>query len=126
MRFMVLMIPGVYQGGKKVDPNFVPPADAIEKMGKFNEEMLKAGIMLDGLGLHPLTKGARINFAGGKPSVTDGPFVEAKEVLGGYWMIQVKSKEEAVNWMKKCPAEKDDVLELRQVFEEADFQAKGA
>jgi hypothetical protein len=115
MKFMVLMIPGVYRGNKKLD-NFMPPAEAMEKMGKFNDEMVKAGIMRDGTGLHPLTKGARISFASGKPVVTDGPFVEAKEVLGGFWMIEAKSKEEVINWMKKCPAEKDDILEIREIF----------
>ena len=85
MKFMILMIPGVYRGNKKIDPNFVPPADAIEKMGKFNEEMLKAGIMLDGLGLHPLTKERTHQLCRWQTErETDGPFVEAKEVLGGY------------------------------------------
>ena len=123
MRFMILMIPGVYQGGKKVDPNFVPPADAVEKMTKFNSELQKSGALISLDGLHPLTSGARISFAGGKPKVTDGPFVEAKEVLGGYWIIQTKSKEEAVNWMKKCPAEAGDLIEIRQIFEMSDFPA---
>ena len=122
MRFMVLMIPGVYQKGKKIDPNFTPPADAVEKMGKFNAE-LKAGAMISCDGLHPLTNGARVTYAGGKAKVTDGPFVEAKEVLGGYWMLQAESKEEVVNWMKRCPAEQDDVIEIRQVFEMSDFPA---
>jgi len=118
---MVLMIPGVYQKGKKVDPNFAPPADAIERMGKFNAEMVKAGMMISADGLHPLTTGARISYAGGKPKVTDGPFVEAKEVLGGFWMLQAKSKEDVVEWMKRCPAEPDDVIEIRQVFELSEF-----
>lgn len=119
MRFMIMMIPAVYRGNRKLDPNFAPPPDAVERMGKFNAEMQKAGILRDGLGLHPLSKGARISFATGRPVVTDGPFVEAKEVLGGFWMIDVKSKEEAVDWMKKCPADKDDILEIREVFDEA-------
>jgi len=117
MRFMVLMIPGVYQKGKKVDPNFVPPAEAMERMGKFNDELAKACPIISLNGLHPLTTGARITFAGGKAKVTDGASVEAKEVLGGYWMLQAKSKEEVVEWMKRCPAEQDDVIEIRQVFE---------
>src|SRR5262245_114609 len=121
MRFMVMMIPGVYRGNKKLD-NFAPTKKDVEKMGKFNEEMAKAGIWQDGLGLHPLTKGARISFSSGKATVTDGPFVEVKEVLGGYWMLNAKSKEEVVNWMKKCPADPDDILEIRQVFDEADFK----
>ena len=115
MRFMVLMIPGVYRGNKKLD-NFAPPPEAMEKMGKFNDQLVKAGILKDGTGLQPLSQGARISFASGKPTVTDGPFVEAKEVLGGFWMMDVKSKEEAIEWMKKCPAEKDDLLEIREVF----------
>ncbi len=120
MRFMVLMIPGVYRGNKKME-HYKPTLKEIEPMGKFNEAMGKALKMIDGMGLHPLTKGARVTFAGGKASVTDGPFVEAKEVLGGFWMLEAKSKEEVIEWMKKCPAEKDDIIEIRQVFEEADF-----
>src|SRR5471030_3192817 len=114
MRFMIFMIPAVYQPGKKIDPNFAPPVDAVEKMGKFNAELIKAGAFISGEGLHPLTKGARVAFSGGDVKVTDGPFVEAKEVVGGYWMIQVKSKEEAVNWMKRCPAAEGDRIEIRQ------------
>jgi len=124
MRFMVLMIPGIYQKGKKVESNFAPPADAVEKMTKFNQDMVKGGIkMLSADGLQPLTTGARVTYAGGKAKVTDGPFVEAKEVLGGYWMLEAKSKEEVVNWMKRCPAEPNDVIEIRQVFEMSDFPA---
>jgi len=122
MRFMILMIPNVYRGNKKIDSNFVPPADKVEQMGKFNNELIKAGAMMAGEGLHPLTTGARVSFAGGKATVTDGPFVEAKEVLGGYWMIKAKSKEEVVNWMKKCPADDGDIIEIRQVFEAEDFK----
>jgi hypothetical protein len=121
MRFMVLMIPGIYQKGK-VDPNFVPPAEAVEKMGKFNDDLMKAGVMLSAEGLHPLHAGARITYAGGQVKVTDGPFVDAKEVLGGFWMLKANSKEDILNWMKKCPAEPGDVIEIRQIFEEADFQ----
>jgi hypothetical protein len=90
-------------------------------MMKFNEELAKAGALIALDGLHPSSKGARIAFAGGKPKVTDGPFTEAKEVIGGYWMIQAKSKEEAVNWAKRCPAADGDVIEIRQVFEMSDF-----
>lgn len=122
MRFMILMIPNVYRGNKKIDPNFVPPADKVEQMGKFNNELIKAGALIAAEGLHPLAAGARVGFAGGKVSVTDGPFVEAKEVLGGYWMIKAKSKEEAVNWMKRCPAEDGDIIEIRPVFEAEDFK----
>jgi hypothetical protein len=122
MRFMILMIPNVYRGNKKLDPNFAPTADKVEPMGKFNNELTKAGALIACDGLHPLTRGARVSFAGGKASVTDGPFVETKEVLGGYWMIKAKSKEEAVNWMKRCPAEDGDIIEIRQVFEAEDFK----
>jgi hypothetical protein len=121
MKFMAFMIPGVYQPGKKIDPNFAPPVEKMEQMGKFNEEMGKACKILSLNGLHPLTKGARVSYAGGKAQVTDGPFVEAKEVVGGYWMLEAKSKEEVVNWMKRCPAEPEDVIEIRQVFDLSDF-----
>jgi hypothetical protein len=123
MRFMIFMIPEVYQPqkGKKVDPGHRPDAEMVEKMSRFNEELQKAGALLSLDGLHPLTSGARLAFSGGKPTVTDGPFVEAKEVVGGYWLIQVKSKQEAIDWMKRCPAQDGDVLEIRQVFELSDF-----
>ena len=123
MRFMMLMIPGVYQGaeGKKVKSDFAPDVEDVAKMGKYNEDLAKSGALLSADGLHPLTKGARVSFAGGKAKVTDGPFTESKEVLGGFWMIQVKSKEEAVDWAKKVPARSDDVIEVRQVFEMSDF-----
>jgi hypothetical protein len=123
MRFMMLMIPGVYQGaeGKRVKSDFAPDAEDVAKMGKYNEELAKAGALISLDGLHPLTKGARVSFAGGKAIVTDGPFTESKEVLGGFWMIQVKSKEEAVEWAKRVPALSNDVIEVRQVFEMSDF-----
>ena len=121
MRFMVFMIPGVYQPGTTVDPNFAPPADMVEKMMKFNEELARAGALIALDGLQPLSKGARIHFSGGKPTVTDGPFAEAKEVVGGYWMLQFKSKQEAIDWVKKCPAQDGDVIEIRPVFEMSDF-----
>ena len=127
MRFMVLMIPGIYRGNKKME-NYVPKVEDMEEMGKFNDSFEKAGLkIIDALGLHPLTKGARITFEGGKGkgTVTDGPFVEAKEVLGGFWMLEAKSKDAVVNWMKKCPADKGDIIEIRQIFEEADFQQQG-
>jgi hypothetical protein len=123
MRFMVLMIPGVYQGGKKVDPNFAPRVEKMEEMGRFNDEMKKAVKLISLDGLQPITKGARLAFSKGNVKVTDGPFVESKEVLGGYWMIEAKSKEEIVSWMKRCPAEDGDVIEIRQVFEMSDFPA---
>ena len=123
MRFMMLMIPGVYQGaeGKKVRADFAPGADDVEKMTKYNEELAKAGALISLDGLHPPTKGARVSFAGGKPKVTDGPFTESKEVLGGYWIIEVKSKEDAIDWAKRVPARSDDVIEVRQIFDMSDF-----
>ena len=126
MRFMVFMIPGVYQPGKKVDPGFTPDAKMVEKMMKFNEELTKAGALISVDGLQPLTNGARVAFSGGKANVTDGPFVEAKEVVGGYWMLQFKSKPEAIEWVKRWPAlDGDDdgelEIEIRQVFEAEDF-----
>ena len=118
MKFMVLMIPGdkkSYEGGA------MPETALVEKMMKYNEDLTKAGILLALDGLHPSSKGARISFAAGKASVTDGPFTEARELIGGYWMWQVKSKEEAVEWAKRCPALPGDTIELRQVFDAADF-----
>lgn len=119
MRFMILMIPGVYQ--KPTDPSFMPPPDMVEKMMKYNEELMKAGVLLSLDGLHPPEKGARISFAGGQATAKDGPFTESKEVLGGYWMIQVRSKAEAVEWAKRIPALDGDIVEVRQVQEMSDF-----
>ena len=123
MRFMMLMIPQVYQGknGQTVSTDFAPSAEDVAKMTKYNEDLAKAGVLIALDGLHPTAKGARISFPGGMPSVTDGPFTEAKEVLGGYWMIDVRSKEEAVAWARRCPAQDGDVIEVRQVFEMSDF-----
>jgi len=124
MQFLMLMIPAVYQGGKKVDPDFVPDPKKIEEMGKFNEELGKALKILSINGLHPQNTGARVSFAGGKPSVTDGPFIETKEVIGGYWLVEAPSKEEVLKWVQRCPADSGDVIEIRQVFELADFAVK--
>jgi hypothetical protein len=125
MKYMMLMIPRVYQpdtpAAEKPGEGFAPPAEAVAKMTKFNEELSKAGALIGLDGLHPVSKGARVAFAHGKPAVTDGPYIESKEVLGGYWLIQVKSKQEAVEWARRCPAEDGDVIEIRQVFEMADF-----
>jgi hypothetical protein len=90
-------------------------------MMKYNAALQKAGVLLALDGLHPPSTGARVSFSGGKPKVTDGPFAEAKEVVGGYWMIQVKSKEEAIEWAKRCPASDNEVIEIRQVQEFAEF-----
>src|SRR5579883_1264016 len=98
MRFMMFMIPGVYQGGKKLDENFAPSAEDVAAMGKYNEELAKAGVLISLDGLQPPSKGARVSYSGGKPVVTDGPFSETKEVIGGYWMIRVNSREEAIAW----------------------------
>ncbi len=125
MRFMMLMIPRVYQpdtpDGQRAGEGFAPPADAVEKMMKFNEELTKAGALIALDGLHPSSRGARVAFSRGKPRVSDGPFTEAKEVVGGYWIIRAKSKEEAIDWAKRCPAAEGDVIEIRQVFEMEDF-----
>ena len=101
----------------------MPDADAVAAMMKYNESLQKAGVLLALDGLHPPSMGARVSFKGGKPQVTDGPFSEAKEVLGGYWMIQVKSREEAIAWASRCPASDNEVIEIRQVQEMADFPA---
>jgi hypothetical protein len=101
----------------------MPSAEAVAAMMKYNESLQKAGVLLALDGLHPPSTGVRVSFPGGKPKVTDGPFAEAKEVIGGYWMIQVKSKEEAVEWASRCPAGDNEVIELRQVQEMSDFPA---
>ena len=119
MRFMMLMIPKVYAG--PVDPDFAPPAEAVAKMSKYNAELSKAGVLLALDGLHPPASAARVTYAGGKPKVTDGPFSEAKEVLGGYWMIQVKTRQEAIEWARRIPGADGDIVELRQVQEMSDF-----
>ena len=120
MRFMMLMIP---QGYEAAAPGTMPPAEAVAAMMKYNEALKEAGVLVTLDGLHPPSMGARISFADGKPVVTDGPFIEAKEVIGGYWMIEVASKEEAIEWAKKCPASSNETIELRQVQEMADFPA---
>src|SRR4029077_7593047 len=108
MRFMMLMIP---KGYEKAAPGTMPETKAVEAMMKYNESLQKAGVLLALDGLHPPSTGARVSFPGGRPKVTDGPFAEAKEVIGGYWMIQVKSKEEAIEWAKRCPGSENEVIE---------------
>jgi hypothetical protein len=120
MRFMMLMIP---KGYETAEPGTMPDAKAVAAMMKYNESLQKAGVLLALDGLHPPSVGARVSFPGGKPKVTDGPFAEAKEVLGGYWMIQVKSREEAIEWASRCPASENEVIEVRQVQEMSDFPA---
>jgi hypothetical protein len=121
MRFMMLMIPKGYETAK---PGAMPSADAVAAMMKYNESLQKAGVLLALDGLHPPSMGARVSFPGGKAKVTDGPFAEVKEVVGGYWMIQVKSREEAIQWASRCPGSENEVIEIRQVQEMADFPAE--
>jgi hypothetical protein len=118
MRFMMLMIP---KGYESASPGAMPEPAAVAAMMKYNEELQKAGVLLALDGLHPPSMGARVSFEGGRPKVTDGPFAEAKEVLGGYWMIQVRSRDEAIEWAKRCPASGNEIIEIRQVQEMADF-----
>src|SRR5262249_18428810 len=120
MRFMMLMIPKGYESAA---PGTMPDAKAVEAMMKYNESLQKAGVLLALDGLHPPSMGVRVSFAGGKARAVDGPFAEAKEVLGGYWMIQVKSKEEAVAWAMRCPGGDNEMIEVRQVQEFEDFPA---
>ena len=115
MRFMVIV-----KANKDSEAGVMPTKELLKEMGKFNEELVKAGVMLAGEGLHPSSKGARVKFSGGKTTVTDGPFAETKELVAGYWMWQVKSKEEAIEWLKRAPFE-DTEVEIRQVFEAEDF-----
>jgi len=118
MRFMMIMIPNIPSIDEE---DWAPSPEAVAAMGKYNEELTKAGVLLTLDGLAPPAKGARVSFAGGKASVTDGPFTETKEVVGGYWMIEASSREEAVQWASRCPAADGDTIEVRQVFEMSDF-----
>ena len=121
MRFMMLMIPKGYENAAARAA--MPDPAAVAAMMKYNETLQKAGVLLALDGLHPPSMGARIEFAGGKPKVIDGPFTEAKEVIGGYWMIQVKSRAEAIEWASRCPASDKEMIEVRQVMEFSDFPA---
>ncbi len=126
MRFMMLMIP---KGYEDAPPGTMPEQKDVEKMLEYNESLQKAGVLLALDGLHPPSMGARVSFKGGKPRAVDGPFAEAKEVLGGYWMIQVRNKDEAIAWAKRCPASENETIEVRQVMELSDFpylEQKGA
>jgi hypothetical protein len=118
MRFMMLVIP---KGYETAAPDAVPDAQAVERMMKYNEDLAKAGILLSLDGLHPPASGVRVSYRGGKAAVKDGPFAESKECVGGYWMIQVKSKEEAIEWAKRAPMGDNEIIEVRQVQEMADF-----
>ena len=119
MRFMLIR-----RADRETEAGVMPSGELLEAMMKYNEEMVKAGVMLDGQGLHPSSKGARVKFSGGKPTVIDGPFTETKELIAGFSMIQVKSKEEAIEWVKRWPsidAHGGVEIEIRQVFEMEDF-----
>ena len=118
MRFMMLMIPKGYESAA---PGTMPDAKGVEAMMKYNEDLQKAGVLLALDGLHPPSEAARVSFAGGTPKVTDGPFTEAKEVVGGYWMLQVRSRDEAIQWATRCPAGPNEMIEVRQVFEMSEF-----
>ena len=117
MRFMMLMIPLGYE---TAPPDVLDP-ERVRAMMKYNQALKDAGVLITLDGLHPPSMGARVSFASGKPVVTDGPFTEAKEVLGGYWMIDVKSREEAIAWAMKCPASSNEIIEIRRVQEMTDF-----
>src|SRR5678809_1329621 len=115
MRFMVIV-----KADKESEAGVMPSEKLLTDMGKFNEELVKAGVMLAGEGLHPSSKGARVKFSGTNRTVIDGPFTETKELIAGFWLWQVKSKEEAIEWLKRAPFE-DTEVEIRQVFEAEDF-----
>ena len=115
MRFMMLMIPNLSE------ENWNPDPKTMAAMIKYNAELQRAGALLALDGLHPPSMGARVTFPGGQPKVVDGPFAEAKEVLGGYWMIDVKSRDEAIEWAKRCPGDDNATIEIRQVQEFSDF-----
>jgi hypothetical protein len=120
MRFMILI-----KANAASEAGVLPDERLLADMGKYNEELVKAGVMLAGEGLQPSSKGARVKFSGDKRTVIDGPFAETKELIAGYWLFQVKSKEEAIEWVKRCPnpmgAESESEIEIRQVFEADDF-----
>lgn len=124
MRFMMFMHPGIYRGADGPGPDFAPSPDDVAAMGAYNEELTKAGVLLALDGLHPPEAGARVTYGDGAPTVVDGPFAEAKEVLGGYWVIDVRDKAEAVAWAAKIPAARGDMVEVRRVFEMSDFPAE--
>ena len=117
MRFMILV-----KANKDSEAGVMPTAEMLTEMGRFNEELVNAGVMMAGEGLHPSSKGARVKFSGGSPAVIDGPFAETKELVAGYWIWQVKSKDEAIEWLKRAPF-KDEEVEVRQIFEAEDFGA---
>jgi hypothetical protein len=115
MRFMMLV-----KADGSSEAGLLPTREQLTRMGAYNEELVKAGVLLGGEGLHPSSRGARVNFSGGEPTVIDGPFTEAKELVAGYWIIQVGSKEEAIEWARRVPFEEGEI-EIRQVFQAEDF-----
>ena len=121
MKFMVIV-----KASKDSEAGVLPSQELLTAMGKYNEELVKAGVLLAGEGLHPSSKGARVKFSGADRTVVDGPFSETKELIAGFWLIQVKSKEEAIEWVKRCPNpfDGDSEIEIRQVFEAEDFGAE--
>jgi len=119
MRFMMLMYPG-----PKAETGALPDPAAVAPMMKYNEDLVRAGVLLAGDGLHPTSNGARVRVSGGKRVVVDGPFSESKELIGGYWMIEVRSKAEAVEWASRVPLADDEMVELRQVYEMSEFSAE--
>ena len=121
MRFMVMI-----KASAESEAGLMPSEQLLTEMGKFNEELVKAGVLLAGEGLQPSSKGARVRFSGGKRTVIDGPFPETKELVAGFWLLQVKSKEEAIEWIKRCPNPMpgESEIEIRQVFEAEDFGAE--
>lgn len=120
MRFMMLMMPNIS------DEEWAPTPEDIAAMSKYNDELAKAGVLLALDGLTPPSEGSRVSFSGGKPTVTDGPFTEAKEMIGGYWLIQASSKDEAVQWATRCPGSDGNVIEVRRVFEMSDYPTPAA
>jgi hypothetical protein len=121
MRFMIIV-----KASPESEAGKMPSEKLLAEMGKYNEELVKAGVMLAGEGLHPSSKGVRVQFSGNKRTIVDGPFAETKELIAGFWLIQVKSKEEAIEWVRRCPnpMESDSEIEIRQVFEAEDFGAE--
>ena len=119
MRFMVIV-----KADKNSEAGIMPSREILTAMGKFNEELVKAGVMLAGEGLHPTSKGKRVRFSGGKHTITDGPFTESKELIAGFWLWQVRSMDEAVEWLKRSPFDGGTEIEIRQVFEAEDFGAE--
>jgi hypothetical protein len=121
MRFMIIV-----KATPESEAAKMPSEKMLTEMGKYNEELVKAGVLLAGEGLHPTSKGSRVRFSGSKRTVIDGPFSETKELIAGFWLFQVKSKEEAIEWVKRCPnpMESDSEIEIRQVFEAEDFGAE--